>query len=107
MATAKQIAWRKKFAEMARSGALKRKRAKKNPAPKKRVTPAPKRRAANPAPKKRSQTPRGGCNPEYAVQIKRSGRWSTITRETSQARAEDVARTLHALGITSPVRVWG
>ncbi len=125
MATAKQIAARKRFAEMAKSGKLatmRKKAAKKAPAKHRdsqvegmeyyaqMAAELKAERAArkkNPAPKKKVQTKRGGCNPTYAVQVKKSGRWVTVANPTSQAAAETVAKTLHDSGLTVPIRVWG
>lgn len=161
MATAKQIAWRKKFAEMARSGKLAKTR--KNPAPKKDIDPdgslarrvggfyyslrddgVKKDRAKaetvakfpeypprflsaaitatekrfrsgflqprakkNPAPKKAVQTKRGGCNPEYLVQVKKGNRWVTVGGHGSQDAASAAAETLNNSGLKLPIRVWG
>lgn len=87
MATAKQIAWRKKFAEMARSGKLSK---------------APARKSARKVAKKaaRKSNPVRASNPLpvlYKVQS-RSGdgrAWSTIIRTPSQSEAEKTARELH------------
>jgi hypothetical protein len=105
MATAKQIAARKRFAELARSGKLAtmRKKAAKKPAASASATRAKK----NPAPKKAVQTKRGGCNPKYSVQIKKGSRWTTVAEHTSQIAAESAAKTLHAAGLKAPIRVWG
>lgn len=147
MATAKQIAARKRFAEMAKSGKLAtmRKKAAKKPAksvhsPKTLQTALDvyvsrrdagishseaadgvdvddatlkshfaklKARRKNPAPKKKVQTKRGGCNPTYSVQIKKSGRWVTVAKHTSQGDAETAAKVIHSSGTTAPIRVWG
>lgn len=147
MATAKQIAARKRFAEMARSGKLAtmRKKAAKKPA-KSVHSPATlktaldvyvsrrdagvshseasdglgvgdkdlkaryaslKARRKNPAPKKAVQTKRGGCNPEYLVQVKKGKRWVTIGGHGSQNAAATAAETLNASGLNLPIRVWG
>lgn len=164
MATAKQIAARKRFAEMARSGKLATMRKKaarvKNPSSKEKVVPdeffekyrtawgyyaglredgvkatiaknATKEKFSslpaavlnqaiadserkfkagfkkNPAPKKKVQTKRGGCNPDYLVQIKKGGRWITIGSHGAQVAAEEAAVALNKAGLTAPIRVWG
>ena len=84
MATAKQIAWRKKFAEMARSGKL-AKAAKKVPRKAaKRAAPREKR-ASNPLPIL------------YKVQSRSAdGRaWTTIIRTPSETEAVMTAKELH------------
>lgn len=102
MATAKQIAARKRFAEMARSGKLATMRQK---AAKKSAKKSTTKR--NPAPKKQVQTKRGGCNPEYFVQIKKGKRWVTVGSHGAQAAAEAAAVALNESGLTAPIRVWG
>lgn len=148
MATAKQIAARKRFAEMARSGKLatmRKKASRKTPAksvhsPKTLKTALDvyasrrdagvshsessdglgvdesalkahyaklKARRNNPAPKKKVQTKRGGCNPEYFVQIKKGKRWVTVGSHGAQSAAEAAAVALNESGLTAPIRVWG
>lgn len=106
MATAKQLAARKRFAALAKSGALAkmRKKAKRAPAAAKS---APKKRAANPAPKKRKQTQRGGCNPLYKIQVQTSKGWNTIATATNFEKAEESARAIHKLAPTKRLRVDG
>lgn len=83
MATAKQIAWRKKFAEMARSGKLAKAPARK--VAKKAARKANPVRASNPLPVLYKVQSRSG-----------DGRaWSTIIRTPSQSEAEKTARELH------------
>lgn len=160
MATAKQIAARKRFAEMARSGklaTLRKKATRKNPSSRKpaheiesnvdafelaqsrmegygqgvrgeskdsnpysrnsqhwkawragyseALSEEKKARKKNPAPKKKVQTKRGGCNPEYLVQIKKGGRWITVGSHGAQSAAVDAAEALNKAGIAVPVRV--
>lgn len=150
MATAKQIAARKRFAEMAKSGKLatmRKKAAKKSPresaphigyeeykqarddgtpvadlrkfseTPKhekryreewlKEMSKAAPKRTKNPAPKNKVQTKRGGCNPDYLVQIKKGRQWVTVGSHGSQVSAEEAAQALHKSGMTVPIRVWG
>lgn len=99
MATAKQIAARKRFAALAKSGALAKMR-KKNPAKKSLPNPAPKKPASQ-------RTARGGCNPVYKVQVKTSKGYKTLTSETSMEAAESTARAIHALAPTKTLRVDG
>lgn len=129
MATAKQIAARKRFAEMAKSGKLatmRKKAAKKSSSVKssklrdsqvegmeyfaQMAAELKAERAArkkNPAPKKKVQTKRGGCNPDYLVQIKKGRQWVTVGSHGAQAAAEEAAQALHKSGVTVPIRVWG
>jgi hypothetical protein len=118
MATAKQIAARKRFAEMARSGKLAKMRRAANPArkaaktapekpvraPVKRVKPVS-RVAANPAPKKRVQTKRGGCNPLFKIQAQKGSKWVTVATESSKERAFASAKAIAKL-CEYPIRVW-
>lgn len=107
MATAKQIAARKRFAELARSGKLAKMRKKSAKKSVSKSAPEKKARVSNPAPKKKVQTKRGGCNPQYKVQIKRGGRWITVGSHGAQAAATSAAEALNASGLGVPVRVWG
>lgn len=91
MATAKQIAARKKFAEMARSGALAKKRktaTKKTPVKKSEKNPiAPRKttsekRFMNPARKSPKLPPL-----RYRVSAEHNGRWGTISNHRHDSDA--------------------
>lgn len=74
MATAKQIAWRKKFAKMAKSGAFQKKAARKSPA-----------RKTNPAKKKPAKKTEVAIqiNPARKVAAKRKRKVTVVRRNPS------------------------
>lgn len=107
--TAKQLAARKRFAEMARSGAFKRKaNAKKGAAPKVRKTArkAPPK-AHKPARKPARKTAAPRAVNRFVVQLKRGASWVSMGGHPTQEKAVSAAKALHRVAPHTAVRVIG